>query len=46
LPTGTRPEAIPPTAAPSANGVRIEDTPRSVSTTRCSRAVLVPERIA
>src|SRR5712671_4127626 len=29
LPTGTRPEAIPPIAAPSANGVRTDDAPNT-----------------
>jgi hypothetical protein len=46
LPTGTRPEAIPPIAAPSAKGVRIDEIPNTVSTTRCSRGVAVPERNA
>src|SRR5271154_2431998 len=43
LPTGTRREAIPPTAAPSANGARIEDRPEAVSTTRVSAALEVPD---
>src|SRR5436305_1988895 len=46
FPTGTRPDAIPPIAAPSANGVRIEETANAISTDRCSRNVTVPVRIA
>src|SRR4051794_1236618 len=46
LPTGTRPEAIPPTAAPSANGATNDDKPSVVSSTRCSLALLVPARSA
>jgi hypothetical protein len=46
LPTGTRPDAIPPTQAPRANGVTIEDSEKTLSTARCSRAVAVPDRRA
>ena len=46
LPTGTRPEAMPPTAAPRANGVRIDETP-STSRRRAARARdAVPDRSA
>jgi hypothetical protein len=38
LPTGTRCEAMPPIAVPSANGVRIEESENSRSTARRSRA--------
>src|SRR3954451_14858584 len=33
LPTGTRPPAIPPIAAPNANGVSTDDTPKMKPTT-------------
>ena len=46
LPTGTRCDAIPPIAAPSANGVRIEETPETVSISRSSRGAVVPARRA
>jgi hypothetical protein len=46
LPTGTRRDAMPPTAAPSANGVRIEDTEEAVSIARSCRADDVPDRSA
>lgn len=46
LPTGTRREAMPPTAAPSANGVRIEESEKTVSIRRSSLAVEVPARSA
>src|SRR5438270_13197182 len=46
LPTGTRLVAIPPTAAPRANGVRIEETEKIVSITPDSRAFAAPRRIA
>jgi hypothetical protein len=46
LPTGTRPDAIPPTAAPSANGVRTDEIAETASTRRCSRALAVPDRSA
>jgi cobalamin biosynthesis Mg chelatase CobN len=31
LPTGTRPDAIPPTTVPSAKGVRIDDSAKRFS---------------
>src|SRR5437588_4862831 len=46
LPTGTRLVAIPPTAAPSANGVMTEDTENIVSMRLDSRALDAPERSA
>ena len=46
LPTGTRPEAIPPTAAPSANGVMIDASAVTVSIVRGSRGVELPARSA
>ena len=42
LPTGTRPDAIPPTTAPSANGVRIDESAKTVSTALRSRAAARP----
>ena len=38
LPTGTRREAIAPTTVPSANGVSIEESAKTVSIARRSRA--------
>jgi len=46
LPTGTRPEAIPPTAAPRANGVTIEEIADAPSIARSSRRVWAPVRSA
>jgi hypothetical protein len=46
LPTGTRPAAIAPTIAPSANGVRIEESEKIVSITPSSRGVEAPTRSA
>ena len=46
LPTGTRSEAIPPIAAPSANGVRIEDSEKTVSIALDSRRLEAPARSA
>jgi hypothetical protein len=46
FPTGTRSDAIPPTAAPSANGVRIEERAKVVSIALSSRVVDAPERRA
>ncbi len=46
LPTGTRPVAIPPTIAPRAKGVRIEESENTVSITPSSRAVAAPARSA
>src|SRR5262249_48297578 len=46
LPTGTRPDAIPPAAAPSANGVSTDETADAesiITTCRCDDA---PERSA
>jgi hypothetical protein len=34
LPTGTRPEAIPPTAIPSASGASTDEAAEALSTTR------------
>ena len=42
FPTGTRSVAIPPIAAPSANGVRIEESEKIVSISRASRALDAP----
>ena len=39
LPSGTRPDAMPPIAAPSANGVSTEDAPNRAPRTRSSRGV-------
>ena len=36
LPTGTRPEATPPTAAPRKKGTRIEDRANTAPRPRCS----------
>src|SRR4051794_10564660 len=44
FPRGTRREAMPPTAAPSANGVRTDEMPNSVSIARCSRPEDAPAR--
>ena len=46
LPTGTRREAMPPTAAPSANGVTIEETADARSIARSSRGDSAPVRSA
>jgi hypothetical protein len=46
FPTGTRREAIPPIAAPSANGVRIEERAKAVSIALSSRIVDAPARRA
>ena len=46
LPTGTRPEAMPPMMAPSANGVRIDETAVPISISRTSCAPLAPDRSA
>ena len=46
LPTGTRPVAIPPTIAPRAKGVRIEESENTVSITPSSRGVEAPTRSA
>lgn len=46
LPTGTRREAIPPTTVPRANGVRIDESAKTVSSVRVSRADRVPVRSA
>ena len=46
FPTGTRPDAMPPIAEPSAKGVRIEETANATSIRRCSRGVAVPDRNA
>src|SRR5256885_16238039 len=45
-PPGARRGAIPPMTAPRAKGVRIEETPKTVSTVRCSRLGAVTERMA
>jgi hypothetical protein len=42
FPTGTRPEAIAPTTAPSAKGVRIEESEKTASTVRRSISLAVP----
>ena len=42
LPTGTRPEAMPPITAPSANGVRIEEAAKSDLDRRCSPELVAP----
>ena len=39
LPSGTRPEAMPPIAAPSANGVSTDEAPNSAPRIRSSRGV-------
>ena len=46
LPTGTRLVAIAPIAAPSANGVRIEEIEKIVSITPDSRGLDAPARSA
>ncbi len=46
FPTGTRREAIPPIAQPSANGVRIDEIENTVSTARCSRGEAASDRMA
>ena len=47
MPTGTRPEAIPPIAAPSANGVSTDDAPKMKPMTPSeSRSTGAPLRIA
>ena len=46
LPTGTRREAIPPTAAPRANGVTIEEIADAPSIARSSLGVWAPVRSA
>ena len=46
FPTGTRREAMPPTAAPSANGVSTDEIPNSVSIVRCSCPADAPARSA
>ncbi len=46
LPTGTRSDAIAPAAAPSANGVTSEATPKVRSIARISRGLRTPERSA
>ena len=46
LPTGTRPVAIAPIAAPRANGVSTEETEKIVSITPDSRAPEAPARRA
>ena len=46
LPTGTRPDAIPPIAAPSANGVSSEETANTPPTRSSSRPGSVALRIA
>src|SRR5436309_14858515 len=46
LPTGTRREAIPPTAAPRANGVTIEEIADAPSIARSPRGVWAPVRRA
>src|ERR1700741_3423679 len=46
LPTGTRSVAIPPIAAPSANGVTIDESEKIVSIRPDSRALLAPARSA
>src|SRR4051794_21577226 len=46
LPTGTRRDAIPPTAAPRAKGVRIDDADDAVSIACSWRSDEVPERSA
>ncbi len=46
LATRTRPEAIPPNAAPSANGVSSEASANSVSILLSSRADMAAERSA
>ncbi len=43
LPTGTRPDAIAPTAAPSMYGVRMEETANVRSMTRRSRGTSVAD---
>src|SRR4051794_13272752 len=46
LPTGTRREAIPPAAAPSANGASTDDSADAMSMAFNSFALVVPERSA
>src|SRR5689334_25170831 len=46
LPTGTRPEAIPPAAAPSANGVSTEEAADAESIITTCRRDDAPERSA
>ena len=46
LPTGTRPEAIPPTAAARKNGVRIDESTKSAPTTALPRSVPTAPRVA
>ena len=43
---GTRSEAIPPTTAPSANGVRIDESEKIVSIALDSRRLDAPARSA
>ena len=46
LPTGTRSVAMPPIAAPRANGVRIEESEKIVSIRPDSRGLEAPARSA
>jgi hypothetical protein len=46
LPTGTRPDAMPPIAAPSANGVSNEESANTPPTKSSSRPGSVALRIA
>ncbi len=46
LPKGTRPVASPPIAAPSAKGVRTEETAEAASMRPISRGSVVPLRSA
>ena len=46
LPTGTRPEAIPPTAVPRANGVSTDEIEKTVSIALSSRGPVAPARSA
>ena len=43
LPAGTRSDAIPPTTAPSKNGVRIDESEKAVSTAPDGRRDRAPE---
>jgi hypothetical protein len=46
LPTGTRPDAIPPAAAPRKNGVSTDETAKTAPTVRASRIVAAWPRSA
>ncbi len=46
MPTGTRPDATPPSAAPRQNGIRTEEDANSAPSTRASRIVAACPRMA